>query len=172
MNSPAYIHNERVTTLADIDINALQSLLARYGLHINMIEPGQPIPGSYWGEPEAGIIGDQLYVYMATPVHSILHESCHYVCMDNYRRAQLHTDTGGDYLEENAVCYLQILLADHIPAYSKETMFSDMNLWGYSFRLGCAKAWFEQDAEDALTWLLEHKLINETQQPTWVLRQH
>ena len=50
-----------------------------------------------------------------TPVHSALHEACHYICMDKQRRNDLDTDAGGGYEEENGVCYLQILLADHLP---------------------------------------------------------
>jgi hypothetical protein len=29
-----------------------------------------------------------------------------------------------------------------------------MDEWGYSFRLGSTRAWFEHDAEDARLWLL------------------
>ncbi|NIS90685.1 MAG: hypothetical protein GTN98_11520, partial [Woeseiaceae bacterium] len=45
-----------------------------------------------------------------TPVHSLLHETCHIICMSRERRAELETDAGGDDLEEAAVCYLQVLL--------------------------------------------------------------
>ena len=69
------------------------------------------------------------------------------------RRAQLERDAGGDYAEENAVCYLQILLAGSFRAVGRERMCADMDAWGYTFRLGSAKAWFEQDAEDARQWL-------------------
>jgi len=30
----------------------------------------------------------------------------------------------------------------------------DIDTWGYSFRLGSARVWFEHDAEDARSWLL------------------
>jgi len=30
---------------------------------------------------------------------------------------------------------------------------SDMDAWGYTFRLGSALAWFEHDADDARAWL-------------------
>ena len=46
----------------------------------------------------------------------------------------------------------------------------DMDAWGYSFRLGSTRAWFTRDAEDARLWLLAHGLIDDRQQPTWVLR--
>jgi hypothetical protein len=50
-------------------------------------------------------------------------------------------------------------------------MFADMDTWGYSFRLGSAQSWFEQDAEDARIWLLQHALIKTDNTPSWQLRQ-
>lgn len=138
---------------------ALQALLQGYGQNIVEVATGKPIPGSYWGDSEAGLIGNDLYLRDDTPLHSALHEACHYLCMDDARRTQLHTDAAGDYDEENAVCYLQILLADQLKDYSREQMFADMDAWGYSFRLGSAQAWFEQDADDARLWLVRRGLI-------------
>lgn len=154
----------------DIKLDHLRSLLDRYGLIIETVEDGEPIPGSFWQPPEAGLIGNTLYIRNDTPVHSALHESCHYICMDNQRRSKLHTDAGGSALEENGVCYLQILLSDHVPGMKQQRMLSDMDAWGYSFRLGSAKAWFEQDAEDASEWLQKNKLIDAAIRPTWNLR--
>ncbi len=128
------------------------------------------IPGSFWQAPEAGLIQNCLYVRADTPVHSALHEACHYICMDQQRRDAVHTDAGGGYAEEDAVCYLQILLADQIPEMQRARMFSDMDAWGYSFRLGSARAWFEQDAEDALQWLIQHEILNTEHRPTGKLR--
>jgi len=125
------------------------ALLADHGLALVDVPAGATIPGSYWGDDEAGLIENRLYARPDTPLHSILHEACHYICMDAGRRAALHTDAGGDYDEENAVCYLQILLADRIRGYSAAACMRDMDRWGYSFRLGSARAWFERDAEDA-----------------------
>lgn len=165
-------HDEHaVLRLADVDIAAVESLLSSYGLTVSLVEPGSEIPGSFWGEEEAGLIGSQLLVRPDTPVHSLLHEACHYICMDRSRREGLHTDAGGDYDEENAVCYLQALLADRIDDFGRQRMFEDMDRWGYSFRLGSAQAWFEQDADDALAWLLQHNLVNQQQQPLWTLRE-
>ncbi|MDA3934168.1 MAG: hypothetical protein PF630_07580 [Gammaproteobacteria bacterium] len=138
---------------------ALATLLARYGLQIEPVASGQNIPGSYWGDSEAGLIGNRLLLRADTPLHSALHEACHYICMDEQRRAALHTDAAGDYDEENAVCYLQILLADQLPGCSRAQMFADMDNWGYSFRLGSAQAWFEQDADDARAWLHRCELV-------------
>ena len=133
---------------------ALARLCARYGLaFVHVGNPDAPIPGSYWGTPEAGLARGGLYVRADTPLTSALHEACHFFCMDDARRAALDTDAGGDPLEECAVCYLSILLADRVPGYGRDAMLLDMDRWGYSFRLGSARAWFAQDADDARAWL-------------------
>jgi hypothetical protein len=93
-----------------------------------------------------------------TPAHSALHEGCHFVCADETRRAVLDTDAGGDDLEECAVCYLSIVLADGIPGFGQARMLTDMDAWGYSFRLGSSARWFEEDADDAREWLRAHGL--------------
>jgi hypothetical protein len=154
----------------DIDLQVLCKILDRFSLHLECVDASAELPGSYWGAPEAGLIGHTLYVRPDTPLHSALHEACHYICMDQTRRASLDTDAGGDTMEENGVCFLQILLADQIPGMGRERMFRDMDEWGYSFRLGSAQAWFEQDADDALQWLMTQGLIDEQQQPTWRYR--
>jgi hypothetical protein len=151
-------------------IDGLARLLGRYGLRPIRVAEGRPIPGSYWGESEAGLIGDRLYLRADTPAHSALHEACHYVCMDGARRAGLDTNAGGGYAEENGVCYLQILVADHLPDVGRDRLLADMDAWGYTFRLGSARAWFERDAEDARAWLLRHGLIDTRDRPTWRLR--
>jgi len=138
---------------------SLAALLAGYGLALRRVEGGV-IPGSYWGESEAGLVGCELFVRDDTPLHSALHEACHYICADDARRAALDTDAGGDVLEECAVCYLQILLAPSLPGGSREQMLADMDAWGYSFRLGSARDWFERDAEDARAWLLARGIID------------
>ncbi len=148
----------------------LGDLLAHYGLALTRLPPSAEIPGSYWGTPEAGLVGQRLYARPDTPVHSVLHEACHYVCMDANRRRALHTDAGGDFAEESAVCYLQVLLADQLPGVGRDRLFADMDAWGYSFRLGSARAWFEGDAEDARGWLLAHGLISPAGEPTYRLR--
>ena len=148
----------------------IRELLERYGLRYARVAEHAPIPGSYWGDAEAGLIGDTLYARASTPLHSILHEGCHWICLDQTRRATLHTDAGGDDAEECAVCYLQILLADAIPGVERERYLADMDAWGYSFRLGSARAWLEQDAEDARVWLLAEGLIDGQDRPTWRVR--
>lgn len=160
----------QVVRLAGIDRLQLGLLLERYGLVLRLVAPDAVIPGSYWGESEAGLDAATLYARLDTPVHSVLHEASHYVCMVPERRVGLLRDAGGDDAEENAVCYLQILLADSLRAVGRERLMQDMDAWGYSFRLGSARAWFEQDAADARDWLLQERLIDRAGQPTWLLR--
>ena len=161
-----------VLRLEDVGQVSLAKLLGAYGLRIITVAPDEEIPGSFWGDEEAGLINDELIARADTPLHSILHETCHYICMDKARREAMHTDAGGDYDEENAVCYLQVLLADHVNDFGRDRMFKDMDRWGYSFRLGSARAWFERDAEDALAWLVRHNLVTRQQLPCWTLREN
>ena len=149
---------------------ALQGLLARFGITVVMHPEGAALPGSFWGEPEAGIVGRALHVRPDTPVHSALHEACHLICMDSSRRDVVHTDAGGDDPEESAVCRLQILLADHLPGIGRDALMDDMDAWGYSFRLGSAAAWFHRDSEDADAWLRDHELIDSAGRITFKVR--
>jgi hypothetical protein len=136
-----------------LDRTALALLLSRYGLDLRLVAVGEDIPGSYWGESEAGLKGSTLYLRFDTPLHSALHEASHFICMTPERRAGLDTDAGGDDLEECGVCYLQLLLAMQLRQCGFERACADMDEWGYSFRLGSTRAWFEQDAADARSWL-------------------
>lgn len=148
----------------------LKTLLSVYGIQIIDVAENECIPGSFFGEREAGLIGHQLYLRDDTPVHSALHEAGHYICMDPERRAALDTDAEGDYDEENGVCFLQILLAGFVDKLGRARMLRDMDRWGYTFRLGSAKSWFEQDADDARDWLIKHGIIHPSLEPTWQLR--
>ncbi|MEO6081217.1 MAG: hypothetical protein ABIQ86_15815 [Steroidobacteraceae bacterium] len=141
-------------------------LLDRYDLELRMHAPGEQIPGSYWGESEAGLIGRVLYARSDTPLHSVLHEAAHFICMTPERRTGLHTDAGGDDAEESAVCYLQLLLARELPQCGFARACQDMDDWGYSFRLGSTRAWFEQDADDARQWLLTEGIVDVAGRPT------
>ena len=153
-----------------IDRLSLQVLLDRYGLTLQLVAPDEIIPGSYWGEREAGLMGSKIFARLDTPVHSVLHEGAHFVCMTPERRAGLDTDAGGDHAEENAVCYLQIILADLIPNVGRQRMCSDMDAWGYTFRLGSAALWFEHDADDAREWLTHHGVLDAQSRPTYACR--
>ncbi|MCD9098407.1 hypothetical protein LU699_01945 [Luteimonas fraxinea] len=148
-----------VLCLADIGFDAPAALLARYGLTLHHVPDGAPIPGSYWGAPEAGIIGVDVHARGDTPVHSLLHEAGHLIVLPPERRAAVHTDATDSVEEEDATCYLQIVLADALPGVGRERLMADMDTWGYTFRLGSARAWFEQDAEDARSWLIARDLL-------------
>jgi hypothetical protein len=151
-----------VLTLDDPDLRvALLSLLSPYGLQLEWVIAAAPIPGSYWGESEAGLIGDRLYLRHDTPLHSALHEAAHFVCMTAQRRAALERDAGGDHPEENAVCYLQILWGDQLPSVGRERILADMDAWGYTFRLGSAARWFDEDASDARQWLQREAIVRD-----------
>lgn len=156
--------------LGALDRVALAALLERYGLHLTLIAPDEVIPGSYWGESEAGLRQDRLYARLDTPVHSVLHETSHFICMTPERRAGLDRDAGGDDLEESAVCYLQLLLAGELPQVGMERACNDMDAWGYSFRLGNTRAWFEGDAQDAREWLRQHGITDGAGRLTGVCR--
>jgi hypothetical protein len=148
-----------VLRVRDLDSGSLVVLLARHDLQIELVEDNAPIPGSFWGEPEAGVIGSRVYARGDTPLHSLLHEACHLIVLPPERRARVHTDASDSVLEEDATCYLQIVLADALPGVGSARLMADMDAWGYSFRLGSTRAWFEHDAEDARAWLLERGLL-------------
>jgi len=159
-----------VVRLAEFDADSVVDLLDRYGMSLVKVARQADIPGSFWGEPEAGLVDNRLYARADTPVHSILHEASHFICMDPHRRQNLHTDAGGDYDEENGVCYLQVLLSDQPGFMGRERMFEDMDSWGYSFRLGGSKRWFYKDADDALQWLIRRGLLSGDAEPCGALR--
>ena len=160
-----------VMRMADCSTRNLTELLERFGLRVKIVEPGAAIPGSYWGDDEAGLILDALYARADTPLHSILHEACHWITCTPNRRAALHTDAADNQDEENATCYLQILLADALPGFGMARALADMDAWGYSFRLGSAKAWFDSDATLERSWLIRHQLIDEAEQICFQVRQ-
>jgi hypothetical protein len=156
-------------TLADIGFEAPRALLQRYGLALVEVADGAPIPGSYWGEREAGIIGATVHARADTPVHSLLHEAGHLIVLPPARRAAVHTDATDCQREEDAVCVLQALLGDELPGVGRERVWADMDAWGYTFRLGSARAHFEGDAEDAFAFLRGLGLLDAGDEP--VLRQ-
>ena len=149
-----------VTRVGDIAWNDCTALLARYGLELVRVADGDAIPGSFWGDTEAGIIGHAVYARGDTPVHSLLHEAGHLIVLPAEHRAGIHTDATDSIDEENAVCVLQSLLADALPGYGRDRLFADMDAWGYTFRLGSARAYVEQDAEDAWAWLQQRGLVD------------
>jgi hypothetical protein len=159
-----------VLRLADLGEAAPAALLARHGLALERVADGAPIPGSYWGDEEAGIIGRTVYARGDTPLHSLLHEACHLIVLPPERRAAVHTDATDSIEEEDATCYLQIVLADELPGVGRARLMADMDAWGYSFRLGSTRAWFEQDAENARRWLVERGLLAPDDAPSAATR--
>ncbi len=159
-----------VVVLADLDRADVAQLLACYGARLIELSRHESIPGSYWGDSEAGLVGNAVYVRADTPAHSLLHELCHYICMDERRRTSLATDAGGSDDEESAVCYLQVLLAQLLRGFGVERCLRDMDAWGYSFREGSARAWFLGDGAHARDWLLAHGLIDAQREPISRLR--
>ena len=159
-----------MTYVNDINLSLLSEILARYGLILELVDDHADIPHSYWGAPEAGRAKNTLYVRSDTPIHSILHEASHYVCMSATHRTRMTPDAAKNTREENATCYLQLLLADELQGFNREQQMLDMDEWGYSFRLGSSSKWFYEDAEDAKNWLLENKIIEQNCNITWHLR--
>lgn len=147
-----------VLRLRDIDTAPVAALFARYGLRLARVAPGAAIPGTYWGEPEAGLIGDTVHARDDTPVHSLLHEAAHLAVLPPARRASVHTDATDSEAEEDAACVLQALFADALPGVGRDRVLADMDAWGYTFRLGSARAYFDRDAEEAWAWLAARNL--------------
>jgi hypothetical protein len=50
-------------------------------------------------------------------------------------------------------------------------MLRDMDTWGYTFRLGSARNWFEEDAEETRQWLLTEGLITAAGKPAFRFRE-
>ena len=152
--------SEQVLLLSEIDPDAITSLLARHSLNLVLVASNESIPGSYWGEPEAGVIAHCVYARADTPVHSVLHEAAHLIVAGPDRRAAIHTDASDCDQEEDATCYLQIILASQLHDVGSERLIADMDAWGYSFRLGSTRAWFEHDAGDARARLVEQGIVD------------
>src|SRR5690606_41285745 len=93
----------QVLRLRDIGFDDAATLLARYGLTLARVADGAPIPGSYWGDCEAGLIGSTVHARGDTPVHSLLHEACHLIVLPPGRRDAVHTDATDSAEEEDAV---------------------------------------------------------------------
>jgi hypothetical protein len=148
-----------VLCLRDVGLAAAAALLARFDLQFEHVPAAAPIPGSYWGESEAGVIGNRVYARDDTPVHSLLHEACHLIVLPLDRRLAVHTNATDSVEEEDATCYLQIMLADALPGVGRMRLMADMDAWGYSFRLGSARAWFERDASEAQDFLRGRGLL-------------
>ena len=149
-----------VLLLGDIAVADAAALLARYGLTLHLLADGDDIPGSYWGAPEAGLVGTTVHARRDTPVHSLLHEAAHLIVLPPARREGVHTDATDSVEEEDAVCVLQALLGDALPGVGAARVLADMDAWGYTFRLGSARAYIEHDAASAWAWLQTRGLVS------------
>ena len=155
----ARLHSADVVRVGIRADSSIRDLVVRYGAGLVECAASETLPGSYWGDSEAGLRGSGIFVRADTPLHSLLHELGHFICMSPERRAGLDRDAGGDDAEECAVCYLQIVLADQVAGFGRARMLADMDAWGYTFRLGSTRAWFESDAEDAHAFLAARGLL-------------
>jgi hypothetical protein len=159
-----------VLCCCDVGADAIRQFLGRYGISLEWLAAGSPITGSFWGAPEAGIVAQQVFVRSDTPVHSLLHEVCHIICISPDRRDVLDGNAGSDDLEESAVCYLQVVLADLLPGVGRERLMQDMDTWGYSFRRGSTARWFHEDADDAREWLIREGVLSAAGEAVFRLR--
>ena len=152
--------------LRDIDQDCCRQLLATFDLQLGLLAGDNEIPFSFWGECEAGLGGACVFARWDTPVHSLLHETAHGICAVAEGRSPPWGDAGSDDLEECAVCYLQVLLADDLgEPVTREQMFRDMDTWGYSFREGSAERWFRGDGIDGLNWLRRYGVVDRDDRP-------
>ena len=159
-----------VMVAADLPAGEMETLLDRYRIDVCWLPPDAEIVGSFWGAPEAGIVGSTVYARPDTPIHSLLHEACHIVCMPTALRKVHRGDAASDDIEEAAVCFLQITLAAALPSVGGNQLMADMDAWGYSFRLGSTARWYAEDATDASDWLIQKGLLDNTLAPTFQLR--
>ncbi len=58
-----------VLRLEDFNQTELINLLKRYQLEVQIVLSGQAIPGSFWGDAEARLIGRQLFLWQDTPLN-------------------------------------------------------------------------------------------------------
>ena len=68
----------------------------------------------------------------------------------------------------------QVLLCDinaDMLRVGRDRLMLDMDAWGYSFRLGNTRDWFQTDAEDAAEFLKNHGLLNAAGETTFRLRE-
>lgn len=85
-----------VLRFSDVDSHELTELIACYQIELCLTPKDLPAPGSFCGGEEAGLVGKPLYLRTDTPIHSVLHQVCHYICMDSKRRLSLNADAGSD----------------------------------------------------------------------------
>ena len=70
-----------VTRIKDLSLALIGDHFAPHGLSVVLVSDDEPIPGSHWGDEEAGLIQNQLFIRSDTPVHSALHEGGHWLSL-------------------------------------------------------------------------------------------
>ncbi len=55
--------------------------------------------------------------------------------------------------------FISVKQNQQVPGFGRAAMCADMDAWGYTFRLGSAARWFEEDATDAREWLAARGLL-------------
>ena len=59
------------------------------------------------------------------------------------------------------MCVLQSLLGAALPGVGADRILADMDAWGYTFRLGSARAYVHGDADEAWAWLRRAGLVDD-----------
>ncbi len=62
---------ETVLAVPDVPLASIEALLARYDLTLQLQADNEAITGSFWGDSEAGIVGQTVFVRNDTSVHSL-----------------------------------------------------------------------------------------------------
>src|SRR5690625_8003398 len=90
-NAEQSVAEQSVLRLDELPPGAAENLLQRYGLNLQTVAEGQPIPGTFWGEPEAGIIGGTVAARPDTAGQSLPHEAGHPPARTPVRRPHIPT---------------------------------------------------------------------------------
>ena len=68
------------------------------------------------------------------------------------------------------IWFVQLVHYPLMDGVGRERLMRDMDAWGYSFRLGSTRCWFERDADDARSWLIDEGLLTADGEATFRLR--
>ena len=107
------------------------------------------------------MIGATVYARADTPVHSLLHEAGHLIVLPPERRAaRAYRRHRFGRRRRRGLRAAGRCSATRCRASAATRVLADMDAWGYTFRLGSARAYVEHDAADAWRWLREHGLVD------------
>ncbi|MDB2544126.1 hypothetical protein N9X63_03545 [Woeseiaceae bacterium] len=59
--------------IGDFENKELNNLINKYHFKLKILADHETIPASFWGDPEAGLIGKTIFVKKITPLHSFFH---------------------------------------------------------------------------------------------------